>query len=308
VSPQPTANPDLAKRIASLSPEKRALLRKLLANDGKSEPAPTAAVDIASEQAPVQGENATLRRFYDAVNRNLNSTPFGSEAAFLNFGYFPDGRTDRAAIALPEHRLNKNCVRLVLELVADTDVTGRAVLDVGCGRGGTLSVLNEYFQPSRTIGLDLCHAAVAFCGRQYARGRFINGDAEHLPFPDRTFEIVTNVESSHTYPTIANFYREVQRVLKPGGVFLYTDLQPRQQLTANIDLLREMGFGVEIERDITANVLASCDATAATHLAAFAGTNDAELMGNFLGMPSSAINGGMKDGTLLYGAFRLFKG
>jgi ubiquinone/menaquinone biosynthesis C-methylase UbiE len=196
----------------------------------------------------------------------------------------------------------------VLELVADTDVSGRAVLDVGCGRGGTLAVLNEYYRPSRTVGLDLCHGAVAFCGRRYVRGRFINGDAEHLPFPDGTFEVVTNVESSHTYPTIANFYREVRRVLKPRGVFLYTDLQPREQLLANIELLRSLGFRVEIDRDITSNVLRSCDATAGTHLAAFAGTNDAELMGNFLGLPSSAIYGGMKDGTSLYGAYRLLKG
>ncbi len=301
------SNADLTRRIASLSPEKRELLRKLLSKDASPAPA-AAAVDIAAEESPVQGENATLRRFYEAVNRNLNSTPFASEAAFLNFGYVPDGRTDRAAVALPEHRLNKSCVRLVLELVADTDVAGRAVLDVGCGRGGTLSVLNEYFRPSRTVGLDLCHGAVAFCGRRYDRSRFINGDAERLPFPDATFDIVTNVESSHTYPTIASFYREVHRVLRPRGVFLYTDMQPREQLRANLEQLQALGFTLDIDRDITPNVMASCDATAATHMATFVGTNDPELMDNFLGMPGSAIYTAMKDGTSVYGAYRLVKG
>ena len=40
------------------------------------------------------------------------------------------------------------------------------------------------------------------------------------------FDVVTNIESSHTYPNLRGFFTEVRRVLRSGGRFLYTDLLP----------------------------------------------------------------------------------
>jgi SAM-dependent methyltransferase len=55
--------------------------------------------------------------------------------------------------------------------------------------------------------------------------RFVQGDAEHLPFPDGAFDAVINVEASHCYGNFPGFLDEVARVLRPGGNFLYADFR-----------------------------------------------------------------------------------
>ena len=46
---------------------------------------------------------------------------------------------------------------------------------------------------------------------------FVHGDAEKLPFPDRSFDAVINIESSASYPHFSRFLAEVARVLRPAG-------------------------------------------------------------------------------------------
>ena len=49
------------------------------------------------------------------------------------------------------------------------------------------------------------------------------GSALDLPFPDASFDVVLNVEASNDYGDRRRFFREVARVLKPDGIFLYAD-------------------------------------------------------------------------------------
>jgi phthiocerol/phenolphthiocerol synthesis type-I polyketide synthase E len=74
-------------------------------------------------------------------------------------------------------------------------------------------------QPASVTGIDLALEAVAFCRRTHQNPlvRFEVGDAENLPF-----DVVTNIESSHTYPNLRAFFVQVKRVLAEGGWFLYT--------------------------------------------------------------------------------------
>ena len=312
----------VSQRIAALTPERRELLARLVARQKAAQTSGASAARPKAESGPVRqittallpsagvDPNSRTKQFYEAVNHSLNSSEFGALATFLNFGYVADDGPRSAVVRLPPHRLNKNCVDLVLELIGDAPVRRRAVLDVGCGRGGTVSVFNEFFSPSRIVGLDLCGAAVAFCGATHRVPRtwFVNADSEYLPFAAGSFDVVSNVESSHTYPHISRFYCEVWRVLAPAGVFLYTDLLPNERWDDVITELQATGFRVEIQRDITRNVLLSCDTTAAAHRATFTGNHDADVMGNFLGAPGSAVYDQMRSGRSTYRLFRLRRG
>ena len=53
--------------------------------------------------------------------------------------------------------------------------------------------------------------------------RFVNGDAEHLPFADGSFDVVTCSNSFHHYPHQAHAIREMVRVLRPGGWLMLID-------------------------------------------------------------------------------------
>ncbi|MFP5263126.1 MAG: class I SAM-dependent methyltransferase [Blastocatellia bacterium] len=335
---------NLPKRIATLSPDKRQLLERMLKKEGLSispeepvtgaeEPsfnhleAVSGTVDdflnrlnaqtqqadeeyTGEVESSLTGEiKAMTRKGYNAANDQLNSA-FGSKySIFLNLGYISDESRDYSGIQLPAQMLNRSSVKLVLELVGDFDITGCEVLDVGCGRGGTIHTINQYFEVKSLTGIDLSGSAISFCGKTHAsdRMRFLEGDAERLPFDSGSFDVVTNVESSHNYPNLFNFYRGVIRVLKKGGYFLYTDIMPTKFLSRRLDFFREIGFSIERNRDITNNVLLSCDESANRHLRAFNVDQGDSVIHNFLSSPSSDTYKDMKIGKLTYRIMRLKK-
>jgi phthiocerol/phenolphthiocerol synthesis type-I polyketide synthase E len=317
---------EVSKRLEVLSPERRRLVEQLLkdARDGVAVlSAAPAANDWAAASTPAPEPDAdalrleygkttdeakqNFRRFYNEVSQQLDSSQFGSFSYFLNYGYVPDGSREYAAVQLPETYFNKNSVKLVLEVVGDCPIDGQRLLDVGCGRGGTVFTLQQFFRPASAVGLDLSANAIHFCNRvhRYSGVSFREGDAEQLPFPDGSFDAVINIESSHTYPNIRSFYLEVDRVLAPGGHFLYTDVLPRGKSDECVGLLESLGFSIVHQRDITGNVLRSCDEIAASRVQAFQGGNDATLVRNFLAAPGSRVYEEMKSRAWVYRLFKL---
>jgi len=249
--------------------------------------------------APAVAAKASYREFYDDVTRKLENSGVAEASFFLNYGYIPLGEGDEAAHEVPERAFNPSSIRLAFELIGNTPLKGRKLLDVGCGRGGTVSLLAERCEAVAT-GVDLSPEAVAFCRRTHRHKdvQFEVGDAEKLPFEPATFEVVTNVESSHTYPNLRAFYAEVARVLAKGGLFLYTDLLPVERWHEVRALLPPLGLAIRSDRIITPNVLASCDKVASTRAQAFG--NGGAAIDNFLAVPGSMVYEQMRSGAWEY--------
>ena len=138
---------------------------------------------------------------------------------------------------------------------------GLKLLEVSCGRGGGLNAaLADYPGIFDATGLDVAGSAVDFCRKTYGESdtlRFVEGSAMALPFADHSFDAVLNVEASNDYPDRDQFFREVDRVLKPDGVFLYTDSFRTEKADAATAALKASGFEAEYT-DITANVAEAC--------------------------------------------------
>lgn len=302
---------EMLKRLAELPPERRKALAELVKSRARSAPAGAAAPPPAPMGDDITGSKAEWRGFYNEVTAKLNSTMFGQFSYFLNYGYKPDGEREYAVVPLPEAYINRNSVKLVLELIGDCPVEGKRVLDVGCGRGGTVHVFQTFFKPSSIRGLDLSPAAIEFDRTAHKRAdtTFFEGDAENLPFEDGSVDIVTNVESSHSYPNINRFYSEVHRVLAPGGHFLYTDLLSDQRRAFGLDYLQHIGFALELERDITRNVMLSCNDIAALRVDAFGPGSPSSTIDvhNFLATPGSDVYAKMATGEWRYFILRLRK-
>lgn len=294
----------LPSQVAELSPDRRQLLERWLA-EAAVPASPCANPDPPPSVAPtpetLSPHKEEVRSFYDDISHRLDASDFGSFSSFLNLGYVSAGTGSNSVISLPERYLNKNSVQLVLEVVGDCDLAGRQVLDVGCGRGGTVSVIKQFFKAKRICGIDLAPAAIKFCRAQQrdVNVTFEVGDAEQLPFPDGSFDVITNIESSSTYPDIFAFYQQVFRVLAPGGHFLYTDALPVLRFAECTAYLDRTGFDLELDRDITPNVLGSCDEIAGQRMEAYGAQVD-QSMKDFLGAPGTQFYDEMKRGGWTY--------
>jgi ubiquinone/menaquinone biosynthesis C-methylase UbiE len=140
------------------------------------------------------------------------------------------------------------------------DVAGLKLLEVSCGRGGGLNAIRTAAPDLDLTGLDIAASAIAFCRQSYGedeRLRFVEGSALELPFPDDSFDVLLNVEASNDYGDRPRFYAEVARVLRPTGVFLYTDSFRAGSVATMKEELAAAGFRAEF-RDITANVAKAC--------------------------------------------------
>ncbi|MFN7916644.1 MAG: class I SAM-dependent methyltransferase [Vicinamibacterales bacterium] len=174
---------------------------------------------------------------------------------FINHGFVElDGSDDFAWVADDDRpwRYNLNLVR---QVVRNVPLDGARVLDVSCGRGGTSAYLARYHAPAEVVGVDLLPGHIAFCRATHTAPnlRFIEADAQHLPFEDASFDVVTNIEASHAYPQLDLFLAEVRRVLRPGGILCLTDNVKAGQIDARTERLRPYG-DVRWVRNITAEV------------------------------------------------------
>lgn len=178
-----------------------------------------------------------------------------------NYGYAP--ASEAAAAYSQEEKYQIQLYQEVITEVGESAWKGRAILEVGCGRGGGLHFLHQSVQPSHAHGLDFSTNAIRSCKSAFAAHaaslHFIQGDAMALPFDSHTLDIVFNVESSHIYSDQARFLEEVARVLKPGGTFLIADYRPLGQPMQRLrEQVAAAGLMLLAERDIGKQVLAAC--------------------------------------------------
>jgi SAM-dependent methyltransferase len=96
---------------------------------------------------------------------------------------------------------------------------GDLLLEIGCGMGTDL--LEFARGGARVVGVDLTRRHLELARRRFGfsgqSARLFQGDAERLPFPDRSFDFVYSNGVLHHTPDTEGALREVHRVLKPGG-------------------------------------------------------------------------------------------
>lgn len=198
------------------------------------------------------------RRLWKQWYRYLGRRYRHSEWVFMNFGLAPD--PDKPQILLDERDdIDRSWVLLYHHVAGAIDLRGRTVLEIGSGRGGGASYVKRALGPQSVVGLDISETAVSLCHERHQVDglSFQQGDAETLPFPAASFDVVLNVESSHCYGSMPRFLAEVRRVLRPGGYFLYADFRPLDQMEQWHSDLGAAGFVEKSRTDITARVIAA---------------------------------------------------
>ncbi len=95
---------------------------------------------------------------------------------------------------------------------------GDAALDVCCGTGDLAVALAEAVQATgRVVGLDFSQAMLDAARRKSARVEWVRGDALALPFSDGEFAAATIGFGMRNLADHARGFRELRRVVRPGG-------------------------------------------------------------------------------------------
>lgn len=123
----------------------------------------------------------------------------------------------------PIHALGDDLDRLMALANPQPDWTA---LDVATGGGHTALKLAGYVRSviASDFGMTMLGAAQGFITSQNAANvQFCGADAEHLPFADESFDLVTCRIAAHHFGDIYRFALEAARVLKPGGTLAIND-------------------------------------------------------------------------------------
>ncbi len=226
-----------------------------------------------------------------------------SDWLFMNYGYAggdsepdlsPEDEPHRYFIQMYDHTLG-----------LAGSVEGQDVLEVGCGRGGGSSWVARTRGVRSMTGVDLVGSAIQLCRNTHrvSNLRFEQGDAEELPFPDETFDVVLSVESCHHYPSLPRFLCEVERVLRPGGSFCVATYWDRPGLARFEQALRDTSLEVVRTADIAPRVMDALRATNGLKTALI--RRDVPrllrpLLNHFTAVEGSAVHRGFMDGSIAY--------
>lgn len=121
-----------------------------------------------------------------------------ARCAFLDKGYYAPLRDALAGLA----------TRLA------ADIPSPVLFDSGCGEGYYTAGFSQALPNAQIAGIDISKFAVKRASKRVKQGEFAVASAYHLPVPDRSVHLLTNIFSPLSV-------EEFARVLVPGGYFVY---------------------------------------------------------------------------------------
>ncbi len=101
---------------------------------------------------------------------------------------------------------------------------GMRVLDVGCAKGFLVKDLMAVCPGLEAYGIDISEYAITHCEPETV-GRLHVGSADHLPFPDRSFDTVISINTIHNFDRAGALraLREIVRVTRGDKAFVQVD-------------------------------------------------------------------------------------
>jgi len=245
-------------------------------------------------------------------------TQIGPDELFVHLGYWDDpsrADTSQSELCAAQVRLNERM--LALAQLGD----GMAVLDVGCGLGGTLAAIGRRWRALRLLGLNIDGRQLAIARSAVKAGPvnhldWLVADACAIPLCAGQLDRILAIECAFHFSSRQRFLAEAARLLRNGGRLVLSDFvaspgraskrdagltalvgsiadgfgswpQPLFALDGYLELAREVGLRPDAREDATAHVLPT--------FACVAGEHDAE---NAVGRAVGALEALVREGHL----------
>lgn len=126
---------------------------------------------------------------------------------------------------------------------------GDTVIDLGSGAGNDAFIArHETGSTGRVIGIDFSEAMINKARQNVEKLGFNNvefrqGDIEKMPISANVGDVIVSNCVLNLVPNKANVFKEIQRVLKPGGHFSISDIVLAGELPKNLQEAAEMYAG-----------------------------------------------------------------
>ena len=101
------------------------------------------------------------------------------------------------------------------------------IVDIGCGYGHALPLLDRQFDPDRIVGIDIDRTVLKVAKNKaihcHCEVLLIKGRSETIGLPDRTVDLIFCHQTFHHFVDQHAAIIEMFRILKPGGRLLFAE-------------------------------------------------------------------------------------
>ncbi len=153
-------------------------------------------------------------------------------ARVTHITYDPEDPATYEKFRMPDSSFHSEKYRLMMQCISK--VSNSKILEIGCGTGiYTRFLVNDF---EHVIATDLDGSMCSQAQTLIPKAKVLVADACKLPFHDASFDGVFGVSILHHVPDRALAFREVFRVLKPGGWFAFCEPNKYNPLTLAVQI------------------------------------------------------------------------
>lgn len=122
----------------------------------------------------------------------------------------------------------------IMERLEIIKILPTMIVDVGAGTGAFTGKLSQRYKKARIIAFDMAPRMLITARNRrgpfergwFNRQGFVCGDAESLPFADQSVDLLFSNLTIQWCADLDKTFREFRRVLKPGGLLMFSTLGP----------------------------------------------------------------------------------
>jgi malonyl-CoA O-methyltransferase len=130
---------------------------------------------------------------------------------------------DRVAV------LQREIANRLLERLDYIRLEPRRILDLGTGTGHAINALHQRYRKAQVVALDFAQGMLLQARRRGSwlrRPLCVCADAESLPLADATLDLIVSNATLQWCNDLDRTFRECLRVLRPGGLLMFTTFGP----------------------------------------------------------------------------------